>query len=122
MNWKIIRALLPLIGIVIFIHILQSTGLGNILDDIAKIPVFFLTGVILISFPRVALSTYKWWHVAKLQRIKLPYTYMLKVNFIGTFGGVVTPLGLGDFIRVPLIQKKSGERFAKCLALSLIHI
>ena len=120
MNWKIIRALLPLIGIVIFIHILQSTGLGNILDDIAKIPVFFLTGVILISFPRVALSTYKWWHVAKLQRIKLPYTYMLKVNFIGTFGGVVTPLGLGDFIRVPLIQKKSGERFAKCLANWLI--
>lgn len=112
--------LLPLVGVTIFVYIINSTGLGNIVDEVAKIPPLYLAGVVILSFPRVAVSTYKWRYIAKLQKMRMPYTYMLKVNFVGTFGGVVTPLGLGDFIRVPLIQKKSSERFAKCLANWLI--
>ncbi|HEC80819.1 MAG TPA: flippase-like domain-containing protein [Thermoplasmatales archaeon] len=120
MNWRIIKTVLPLTGVFLFIYIVHSIGLQNITDEIIRIPPIYLTAVTVLSFPRVAISTYKWWYIARTQKIKLPYTYMLKVNFIGTFGGVVTPLGLGDFIRVPLVQKKSGEKFAKCLANWLI--
>jgi len=48
------------------VYIIKSTGLGNIVDEVAKIPPLYLTDVVILPFPRVAVSTYKWRYIAKL--------------------------------------------------------
>ncbi len=117
---KILKGLLPLIGLFIFVYIVYSIGLDKIINVIIKMPPSFFLIALIITFPRIAVSTYKWWYVAKMQRIYVPYLYMLKVNFIGILYGVITPMWLGDSIRVPLIQKRSKRSFGRCLANWLI--
>jgi len=115
-----IKTLLPIIGIGVFIYIIFSIGIQNINEAIGEINLLFFILSFLIFFPRIIISTYKWKMISTEQGINIRLISLLKFNIIGIFYGTVTPLWIGDYIRIPYLQEETGERFGKCASTVLI--
>ncbi len=106
--------LLPLIGIGIFIYIVNSIGIDKLSDTLGTInPMLFLLSFS-IFVPRITISTYRWKMIASIQGISVSLPVLIKLNLIGLFYGTVTPLWLGDYIRIPYLGEESNESFGKC--------
>ncbi len=122
MKWDIykLKNFLPILGICIFIYIFYDIGIEKVISVLKNIPLLFLFLSILLSFPRILLSTYKWQIIAKRQGISVKYSSLIKFNFIGLFYGTITPLWLGDYIRIPYIKKESGKSLGTCASNVLI--
>lgn len=115
-----IKTLLPIIGIGVFIYIIYDIGIQNISEAISKINGLFFILSFLIFFPRIVISTYKWKIISTEQGINIGLISLLKFNIIGIFYGTVTPLWIGDYIRIPYLQEETGERFGKCASTVII--
>ena len=115
-----IKTLLPIIGIGVFIYIIYDIGIHNINESISKINVVFFIISFMIFFPRIIISTYKWKIISTEQGINIGLTSLLKFNIIGIFYGTVTPLWIGDYIRIPYLQEETGEPFGKCASTVII--
>jgi len=111
---KHIRVVLPFIGIGIFIYIIHDIGVGKIWDAFMQIKPIFLLFSFMIFFPRIALSTYKWQMIARKQGINVKLLPLIKINLIGLFYGTVTPLWLGDWVRIFYLKDESKESIGKC--------
>lgn len=108
------KVMLPLIGIAIFIYIVSGIGTDKIVDAIVEIdPLLFLLSFS-IFIPRITISTYRWKMIAHMQGIDVDLPALIKLNLIGLFYGTVTPLWLGDWIRIPYLREESGVPFGKC--------
>jgi len=109
-----LKVLLPLIGIAIFIYIIKEIGTNNIINALCNInPVLFAISL-LIFVPRIIISTYRWKMIADIQGIIISLPSLIKLNLIGLFYGTITPLWLGDYIRIPYLREETGEPFGKC--------
>jgi len=114
------KAMLPLIGIAIFIYIVRGIGTDKIVDAIVEIdPLLFLLSLS-IFIPRITISTYRWKMIAHMQGIDVDLPALIKLNLIGLFYGTVTPLWLGDWIRIPYLREESNAPFGKCISNILI--
>ena len=111
-----IKNFLPLIGVILFIYILWKIGIGNIVETISRVNVLFLIISFLIFIPRIFISTYKWQLISKKQGINLNLIHMLKINLIGLFYGTITPLWIGDAIRIFYVKEASKKSWGKCIA------
>jgi len=109
-----LKVLLPFIGIAIFIYIIEDIGANNIINALCSInPILFAISL-LIFVPRIIISTYRWKMIADMQGIKIGLLSLIKLNLIGLFYGTITPLWLGDYIRIPYLREETGEPFGKC--------
>ncbi|MCD6448344.1 MAG: flippase-like domain-containing protein [Thermoplasmata archaeon] len=113
-NLKKVRKFLPLIGIAIFIYIIHDIGAENIISSLSQINPVFVALSFLIFIPRIAISTYKWQLIAKMQGIKISLLPLIKINLIGLFYGTITPLWVGDWIRIFYLRDESKECLGKC--------
>jgi glycosyltransferase 2 family protein len=108
------KVLLPLIGIAIFVYIVSNIGADNIIDAIGSINPLILLLSLSIFIPRIIISTYRWKMITHMQGIDVDLSTLIKLNLIGLFYGTVTPLWLGDWIRIPYLSEESNEPFSKC--------
>jgi len=109
-----IKNFLPLIGILLFAYIIWKTGIEEIGKTILKINFIYLILSISIFIPRFFMSTWKWQMILKMQEINVGFKKLLKINLIGLFYGTITPLWIGDTIRIFYIKGESGETMPKC--------
>jgi len=109
-----LKVLLPFIGIAIFIYIINDIGTDKLLSTLNHINPLLLLLSLSIFVPRIAISTYRWKMIAHMQGIDVSLPVLIKLNLIGLFYGTVTPLWLGDWIRIPYLREESGAPFGKC--------
>ena len=115
-----LKVLLPLIGIGIFIYIIHDIGVEKIGGALSNInPLYFFISLS-IFLPRIIMSTYKWKMIADKQGIEVGLISLIKLNIIGLFYGTITPLWLGDYIRIPYLREETNEPFGKCASNVLI--
>lgn len=101
-NWK---KYLPIIGIILFIYILFNIKLTNILEEIKNVNLYFLLIALILMIIATFIQTYKWYIVAILQEIRVPFIEAVKINMISNFYGLVTPAKLGSVIRAEYLKK-----------------
>ena len=101
-NWK---KYLPIIGIVLFIYILFKINLVNILEEIKNVNLSFLFIALILMIITTFIQTYKWYIIAILQEIRVPFIEAVKINMISNFYGLVTPAKLGSVIRAEYLKK-----------------
>jgi len=111
-----IKNLLPFIGVALFVYILWKIGISNIVAILSQANFFLLFLSFLIFIPRIFISTYKWKLISMRQGINLDLIHMLKINIIGLFYGTITPLWIGDAIRIFYIKEASKKSLGKCVS------
>jgi len=109
-----LKNFLPLIGLTLFAYIIWRAGIHNILKVLLKMNAFYLMLAFIIFIPRIFMSTYKWQMIAKKQGIDVKLIKMVKINLIGLFYGTITPLWIGDAIRIFYIKRASKASMGKC--------
>ena len=96
---------MPFIGIVIFIYILFKIDLGQVLTEIWGADLLFLFGALILILVLIIIQTIKWYMIARKQKIRVPFSVALKINFISNFYGFITPSKLGTLIRADYLKK-----------------
>lgn len=114
------KALFPIIGLGIFVYILYDIGIERIRDALGGINIFFFLISAALLAPRIVMSTYKWKMIARQQGIEASLLLLIKLNLIGLFYGTITPLWIGDYIRIPYLKEDTRESFGKCTSTVLI--
>jgi len=109
-----LKSFLPLIGIALFIYILKDVGLGNLYNSLRSIDILLLITSLSFFIPRILISTYKWKMVAEMQGIHVDFLHLIGINLVGLFYGTVTPLWLGDWIRIFYLKEESSSPLGKC--------
>jgi len=105
-----IRNLLPIIGIAIFVYILLKLDLRKTLIEIANANVYYLILASFLVFISLIFQTLKWYIIALVQKINLPFGDAMSINLIGLFYGFLTPGKLGGAIRADYIKNyKNGD-------------
>ena len=115
-----LKALFPIIGICIFVYILYDIGIEKIHNALAGINTFYFLIAVTLLAPRIVMSTYKWKMIAKERGIETGLLPLIKLNLIGLFYGTITPLWIGDYIRIPYLKEDTDEPFGKCTSTVLI--
>lgn len=111
---KHIKKLLPVIGIIILIYLIVHIGLEKIINIFSTVqPVYLLLSFLLI-IPYMFLQTYKWQYLLHNKFVELDFWYLLKVNFIGQFYGVLTPGRLGTLMRIEYLKDKTNKTYGDC--------
>lgn len=115
-SFRRLKLLLPFIGIAIFVYLVYSIGIEDIAGALSNLdPMLFLVSLSLFV-PRIVISTRRWQLVARQQGIYVDLATLIKINLIGLFYGTVTPLWVGDWIRMPYIREESNAPLGTCAA------
>ena len=114
MDYKIVRKILPVIGIFLFIYIIIQIGIDKIIDALSVINPIYGCFLIFLWVPHTLVYVYMWHSVQKKHKININFLSLLKIALIGNFYGLITPGGIGWFITPFYLRKKSGESIEKC--------
>jgi len=110
---KILKKILPLIGVIILFYIIHQVGPEKIMSSLLKISpiVFVLIGVFLLI--KIFLHNYAWQMILKKQKINLSFFKSLKIQLIGQFYAFITPGSVGQYSRVIYLKEETNEPFGK---------
>ncbi len=103
---KIIKKILPLVGVALFVYILKRVGLEGILQSLDGIKISYILLALFFSIPVILLQTYKWRAILKKQAIKLKRSWLLKIQLISVFYGFITPGRVGSLIKIIYLKDK----------------
>ena len=106
--------LLPLIGIAIFIVLILKIGLNNIALGFKELNYLYLVLAILFLIPITIIETFKWNIILRIQKIKLPFKWLVKANLKSVFYAFITPSRLGTLSRIFFLKKKTNKSFGEC--------
>jgi uncharacterized protein (TIRG00374 family) len=116
------KKFLPLIGIAIFIYIIYSLDVNEIIDAILSIHPIFIILSLTLTLPRLIIRNYAWQLIQKEQKISLGFFESLKIFLIGFFYGSITPGYIGQLMRVPYIKEKTKEPYGKLFVNSMLEV
>ncbi|MBT3404855.1 flippase-like domain-containing protein [archaeon] len=108
-----VKKILPLIGIGIFLYILFRLDFRRILSELKNIRIEFLIVALIFLSLSVLSQTFKWFIIARTQKIKVRFPEALKANLIGEFYGFITPSKVGSLTRMAYIKKCEGYNHGK---------
>jgi uncharacterized protein (TIRG00374 family) len=117
-----IKRFLPIIGVIILIYLVFDIGPEKIFTSLSQIRPVYLIFIILLFIPRLIINTYKWQYICEKQKIFLNFSYLLKINLISYFYAIITPAGIGSYIRVYYIKEKSNSSLEKSISNTLLEI
>jgi len=100
-----IKKFLPVIGIAIFVYLLVKLDLKEILNEISRANLFFIAISVALVFVFLTTQTLKWYVIAKIQEIEVPFKDAFKINLISSFYGLITPSRLGTVMRAEYLKK-----------------
>jgi uncharacterized protein (TIRG00374 family) len=118
---KNIGKLFPIIGIIIFIYIINDIGIEKIGSAFSSIPLEYFLLALLLFIPRWLLSSYKWYFISKKQKMDFKLFFLSKIFLITLFLGSITPGAIGLHLRIYYLKTKSKASLEKCLTNSLIE-
>jgi uncharacterized protein (TIRG00374 family) len=121
LNWKLIGRLVPIIGIALFIYIIYSIGLEEIIKAFTEIPIHLLLIATALSIPRLLACSLKWKIICKKQKIDVEYSFLTKITLLMFFYAAVTPAAIGYHLRIFYLQKRSKSSLEKSTANSIIE-
>ncbi|MCD6467963.1 MAG: flippase-like domain-containing protein [Thermoplasmata archaeon] len=100
---------LPILGFILLFYLLYTIDLSRVEYTISRMnPLFFLlSGALLLL--KIPLSVYKWYMLAKSQGIEVRYPKMFRFYMMAHFYSVITPGGLGSYIRVKYLYDEGKE-------------
>jgi len=101
-NWK---NLLPLIGIVLFVYVIFRIDIRNVISEITRANKFFIFIAFIFLFIMMVVQTFKWYYIARIQKINIPFKKALEVNIISNFYGFVTPSRAGGVVRAEYLRE-----------------
>ncbi len=104
MKLKKLKRYFPIIGIGIFIYILIRLDLSNIFNEIINARWDFLLFAILLVPFFFIMQTLKWFSIAKIQKINVPFIKAIKINLMSLFYGIVTPSKIGAIMRAEYLR------------------
>ncbi|MEN9626475.1 MAG: hypothetical protein RL557_803 [archaeon] len=100
-SWK---QVLPIIGIALFIFIIIKIDFFNIINEMKQVNWFFILLAIITILVMFFIQTYKWYAIALLQDIPIPFMKAFEINMISNFYGFVTPSKAGGIIRAEYLR------------------
>ncbi len=103
---RIIRNLLPLIGVVLLAYIIRKIGVIKIFNSLLEANYFLAIIAVLLLVPMILLQTAKWDFILRKQGIRLSFSYLTKVQIISSFYESITPARVGSFIKIAYLQEK----------------
>jgi hypothetical protein len=116
------KKLLPIIGVAIFIYLLYSLNIEDILASLLRINPLFLLFAVSLTLPRVLIRNYAWQCILQEQNIKITFYQSLKIFLIGFFYGSITPGYIGQLVRVPYLKEKTKEPYGKLFVNSVLEV
>lgn len=102
---KILKRMLPFIGIAIFVYILIRLDITVVFKELINANPFYLFIAILFIVIFLIFQTLKWFMIARKQEIKIPFKEAFKINIIANFYGFITPSKIGSVIRADYLRK-----------------
>ena len=118
--FKIIKKILPLIGIIILAYLIYNIGIENLASTFMKISPFHIIAVVLLTIPLAILANIQWQLVLKKQNIQIGFFESLKIAFISSFYSAITPGKIGSYIKVAYLKEKTNEPYGKLFTNSII--
>ena len=119
---KKIKKFIPIIGIILFIYIIIDIGVKEIANTFILIPIQYYILSLLIFIPRLLLTAYKWQYLGKKQKMNFSILDLSKISLVSSYYGSLTPGGIGAYIRIYYLKKKSNASLEKCLVNMLIDM
>jgi len=121
---KLIKKLgkfIPLIGIALFIFLIYDIGFEKIFNAFKLIPIQYYVLAFLPFFPKVILKSYKWLIICKKQKIDIKLSYLIKLSLISLYYANITPGGIGSYLKIFYLKKKSKTSLEKCIVNTLLN-
>ncbi|MCX6666184.1 MAG: lysylphosphatidylglycerol synthase transmembrane domain-containing protein [Euryarchaeota archaeon] len=116
-----LKPFLPLVGIILFIYLLYTLDIGQIIVAILSIsPIYIILSAVL-TIPVLFIRTYAWMLILKQHHINLRYFQAMKIFLIGYFYGSITPGYLGQLMRIPYMKEKTAEPYGKLFVNSVLE-
>jgi len=121
-NLKKLSKFIPIISIILFVYILVDIGVEKIASAFLLIPIHFYIIAALTFILILILGSYKWKYLCNKQKIDLSTIYLIKLYLINAFYITIIPVGLGGYIKIFYLKKKSKAPIEKCLINTLIDL
>ncbi len=96
---------LPIIGICLFIYIIIKLDVKKIFQEIMNInPIYLLIIIPLIIFS-LFIQTFKWFLIARKQKIDIRFLEAVRIHIISNFYGFITPSRIGSIMRAKYLRR-----------------
>jgi len=96
-----------IIGIIIFLLILNELGSREIIDVLGKINLCYFSLAVFLLLPLLFIKAYRWNYLKKKQNIISSLKDSFLVNNIGLAIGLVTPGRLGELTKILYLKNRS---------------
>ncbi len=110
---KILKKIMPIIGIILFIYIIINTGIDNIATTLSKISPLLLIIAAAITIPKILMHNAQWQIILKKQKINISFLKTLKISLIGKFYALTTPGSTGYYFRIFYVKEHTNEPLGK---------
>jgi glycosyltransferase 2 family protein len=110
-----LQRFIPLIGIILFMYILSTLDVSNMIRIFSTISPLYLILSFFSILPIILFTNIAWQVLLKKQQIRISYFESLKNILIGYFYGFITPGGFGGYLRTIYLQKKSDTPIQQCI-------
>ncbi len=110
---KILKKILPFVGIVIFVLLVGKVGVGKISVSLKQAKTSFLVVAFGLNFVCVFLQILKWEVVLKRLKIKASFLELLKLYLVGYFYAAVSPGRVGVMMKAYYLKEKTGKSLTK---------
>lgn len=118
----ILRRILPIIGFLILLYLVQTVGVNRVISTFLRISPFYILISAVLTFPRIFLRAFAWLMICKEQRIDLSYLDCVKILLIGYLYAIVTPSYVGHLVRIPYVKELTDEPAGKIFTNVLIEV
>lgn len=106
---------LPAIGLTLFLYIIYSVGLFNIVNQLKSVNLLYLMAAWLMIIPFVIIKALKWKRIIQCFNVDYKLKEAFNVIFIGWFIGLITPARAGDFTRAVYLKNDKKLSLGKSL-------
>ncbi len=113
-RYRILRKILPFVGLIILVYILTQLDIPRVLDIFASLNPWYCALAAFSFIPILLLVNIEWQLLLKQQGIHVSFLYSIKNILIGYFYGFITPGGLGGYLQILYLKQESKEPLPKC--------
>lgn len=110
--WRLIKRLMPLIGIALLVWLLERLGLENLVREIRTADLVCLGCSLLLTPVIIVFQVFRWQLFLLFPGIQLPFCTVLFHSLLGQFYGFITPGKIGSFVRISLIADSTDAPLA----------
>jgi len=103
---KILKKYSFLIGIIIFILILNKLEFREIINIFDKINFYYFSSAVLLLIPLLLIKAYRWNYIKKTQGIIFSIKDSFLINNISLAIGFITPGRLGELTKILYLKNK----------------